>query len=134
MQTSPTNFRVGQNVVFGRPNGEQTHGVVIKVNGKTLKIEQTEVRGQVRERKVGTVWRVAASFVRAADPLQVPVPVAKPVRSMDAIMADMQRVESALSPQYQVRWDGERPRGQAKAAERVLTRRLAELASELARA
>jgi hypothetical protein len=133
MQTNTTNFRVGQNVVFGRPNGEQTHGVVIKVNGKTLKIEQTEVRGQVRERKVGTVWRVAASFVRAADPLQVPVAVAKPVRSMEAIMADMQRVESALSPEN-LFWDGERPRSQAKAAERVLTRRLAELESELARA
>ena len=133
MKTSTENFRVGQHVVFGRPNGEQTHGVVIKVNGKSLKIQQTEVRGQVRERGVGTVWRVAASFVALAEPIQVLVPVAKPVRSMEAIMADMQRVESALSPEN-LFWDGERPRGQAKAAERVLTRRLAELESELARA
>jgi len=63
-----TTFKPGDHVVFGRPNGTQTHGIVRKVNGKTLKIEQTEARavrfatGPLRQ--AGTKWRVATSLVR----------------------------------------------------------------------
>jgi len=59
-------FQVGDPVVFGRPNGEQTHGIVRGVNSKTLRIEQTEARGQTRVRQAGVKWRVAVSFVRHA--------------------------------------------------------------------
>lgn len=71
-----TNFKVGDFVVFGHPNGAQTHGIVRKVEGKTLKIEQTEARvvrfatGPLRQ--AGTKWRVATSLVRhAAKPSDV---------------------------------------------------------------
>jgi len=144
-------FKVGDPVVFGRPNGEQTHGIVLKVNGKTLKIEQTEARGQERIRQAGAKWRVAVSMVRHADPQQHVVgevliesdsrggpprhplqglvpPVRK--RSAQEIQAEIDSVESQLSPEN-LFWDGERPRGQAMAASRVLNRRLKALEQEL---
>lgn len=48
----------GDVVVFGRPNGEQTEGVVLKVNGKTVVIETIEARGTFRVREAGRKWRV----------------------------------------------------------------------------
>ena len=138
-------FKVGDPVVFGRPNGEQTHGVVRKVNGKTIKVEQTETRGSIRERAPGVVWRVAVSLVRHAVPHQHVMggvliesdqmgesprhpPVTK--RHPAAIQAEIDSVENQLSPEN-LFWDGERPRGQAMAASRVLNRRLKALEQEL---
>jgi hypothetical protein len=60
-------FKVGDRVVFGRPNGEQTFGTVVRVNRKSLSIKQTEVRGQKRVRAVGTKWRVHPSLVQHAN-------------------------------------------------------------------
>jgi hypothetical protein len=62
-----TTFNIGDEVVFGRPNGEQTHGRVVRVNRKSLSIEQMGERGQSRVRKAGTKWRVARSLVRHAN-------------------------------------------------------------------
>jgi hypothetical protein len=124
-------FKIGDPVVFGRPSGEQTHGVVLKVNGKTILIEQTEARGQGRVRQAGAKWRVAVSLVRHQDPNHVSAaPVEKPRRSRAEIQAEIDRVESQLSPEN-LFWDGERPRGQALKAGRALNRRLRELEQEL---
>ena len=57
---STHNFRVGDLVLFGRENGEKTAGRIVGLNEKTVKVEQTEARGG---RPVGTVWRVAPSFI-----------------------------------------------------------------------
>tara|TARA_R110002126_G_scaffold87908_1_gene210963 strand:- start:166 stop:555 length:390 start_codon:yes stop_codon:yes gene_type:complete len=51
-------YKIGMSVSFGRPNGEQTIGKIVKVNPKKLKIEQTEVRGSRKTHAVGTVWTV----------------------------------------------------------------------------
>jgi len=51
-------YKIGMSVSFGRPNGEQTIGKIVKVNLKNLKIEQTEVRGSRKTHAVGTVWTV----------------------------------------------------------------------------
>jgi hypothetical protein len=59
-------FRVGDVVVFGRPGGEQTIGRVLSVVAKSLAVEQLEERGRARKRGVGTRWRIAPSFARAA--------------------------------------------------------------------
>jgi hypothetical protein len=48
----------GMKVQFGRPNGEKTIGEIVKVNGKSLKIKQTEIRGTQKTHKIGTVWTV----------------------------------------------------------------------------
>jgi hypothetical protein len=121
------NFKVGDPVVFGRTHGEKTHGVIFKVNGKTLVIEQTEARGTTKVRTGAVKWRVAASLVRHADGS---TPVAKPKRSRAEIEQEIQAVDSKLSPEN-LFWDGERPRGQALAAARVLNRRMRELETEL---
>lgn len=62
---SKTNtFKVGDVVVFGRPNGEQTRGRVVRVNRKSIAIEQMGERGIHRAHKAGTKWRVHPSLVR----------------------------------------------------------------------
>jgi len=38
-------MRIGDRVLFGRPNGEQSLGEVIKVNFKTVKVRLLESRG-----------------------------------------------------------------------------------------
>lgn len=53
-------FNIGDLVLFGRTHGEKTRGRVVKINGSSIKVEQTEERGG---RPIGTVWRVASSLV-----------------------------------------------------------------------
>lgn len=59
-------YRVGDKVYFGRPNGEQTLGEVVKVNRKSLKIKSIEDRGWNRGKPAGTIWRVHPSLCRPA--------------------------------------------------------------------
>ena len=54
-----TGLKIGSQVTFGRPNGEQTKGEVIKINRKSVKVRQTEVRyGNGQTRNVGAGWNV----------------------------------------------------------------------------
>lgn len=62
------NFKVGDKVLFGRTNGEQTLGEVVKVNWKSLKVKTLESRGTKRNYRKGLVWRVPPSLCRPADP------------------------------------------------------------------
>jgi hypothetical protein len=48
----------GDVVVFGRPNGEKTEAIVVKVNRQTVLLETTEARGTLRVREAGRKWRV----------------------------------------------------------------------------
>ena len=36
-----TTFNIGDEVIFGRPNGEQTRGRIVKINARSLGVEQT---------------------------------------------------------------------------------------------
>ena len=57
-------MKIGSQVIFGRPNGEQTKGEVIKINRKSVKVKTTEVRyGNGRTRSVGAVWTVHPSLL-----------------------------------------------------------------------
>lgn len=56
----------GSKVVFGRPNGEQTTGEVVKVNRTTFKIRTLEERGSGRGAGAGAIWKVHKSLVRPA--------------------------------------------------------------------
>jgi hypothetical protein len=56
--------RVGMKVFFGRINGEQTLGEIVKVNAKCAKIRQLEQRGV---NAAGTIWRVPYYFVSSAE-------------------------------------------------------------------
>ena len=67
MQNFPhlAGLKIGSPVIFGRPNGEQTKGEVIKINRKSVKVRQTEVRfGNGRTRQEGQVWNVHPSCLK----------------------------------------------------------------------
>lgn len=57
--------RVGMEVIFGRGNGEQTRGVVIKINRAKAKVQTVENRG--RSSAAGAVWSVPYSLMQPAD-------------------------------------------------------------------
>ena len=122
-------FNVGDIVIFGTPNGEKTRGRVVRVNRKSLSIEQLEVRGQQRVRSVGTKWRCHPSLVRLADGT-APAPKAK--RPDAEILSDLRSIESRLSPEN-LSWDGERSPAQVRAAARRLNAEKRRLTKELGR-
>lgn len=122
-------FNVGDIVIFGTPNGEKTRGRVVRVNRKSLSIEQLEVRGQQRVRGVGTKWRCHPSLVRLADGT-APAPKAK--RPDSEILSDLRSIESRLSPEN-LSWDGERSPAQVRAAARRLNAEKRRLTKELGR-
>jgi hypothetical protein len=72
-----TTLKYGDKVLFGRPNGEKTLGRVLKVNRKSVKVEQLEARGQFRSYAVGTKWNLGPSFVERA-PAEGAAPAAAP--------------------------------------------------------
>ena len=124
-----TTFNIGDEVIFGRPNGEQTRGRVLRVNRKSISVEQMETRGQSRIRKAGVKWRVARSLVRHANGA-APAPKAKRLDAL--IIQELRRIEGSLSPEN-LHWDGERSASQARAAERRLLSQQRALHAELGR-
>ena len=56
-------LRVGMRVMFGRTNGEQTLGEIVKLNVKTAKVKQLESRGVNKSHAVGTIWKVPFSLL-----------------------------------------------------------------------
>ena len=67
MQNFPhlNGMKIGSQVIFGRPNGEKTRGEVIKINRKSVKVRQTEVRyGNGRTKQEGQVWNVHPSCLK----------------------------------------------------------------------
>lgn len=90
-------LRIGDKVVFGRSRGEMTLGEVVKVNAKTVKIRQLELRGR---HAIGTVWTVAANLctpVVSTVPNTTSTPAApQETRSESAIMQEIQALESRL--------------------------------------
>lgn len=87
-------FYVGQAVVFGRGNGEQTKGVVMKVNAKSVKVRQTEARGN---HFAGEVWTVSPALIRSADGVPVAPPASKPVK--DGLDWNRDCVSCGLKPE-----------------------------------
>ncbi|RJQ25417.1 hypothetical protein C4565_08330 [Candidatus Parcubacteria bacterium] len=55
-------FKKDDKVRFGRKGGEQTEGIVEKVNAKSLKIKSLESRGRDGRVSAGQVWRVHPSL------------------------------------------------------------------------
>lgn len=53
--------RIGMPVVFGRNNGEKTHGVITKLNLKMAKVRLLEARGS--RSQAGATWGVAYSLL-----------------------------------------------------------------------
>lgn len=137
MRTS--NFKIGDKVLFGRPNGEKTLGVVEKVNAASLKIRTLESRGLAREKSAGIIWRVHPNLVEHADDNQAPVthqpsaprsyfqstPAPKKARTEQDLVRALIEIDIQLSPEN-LSCDGEIPRS-------VWRKRAASLEAEQAR-
>lgn len=138
--SSTSDYKVGDKVVFGRPNGEQTEGTVVKVNRAKLKVRQDETRGTARIRPAGTIWTVPPSLCRkvgsgapVGTPLSTP-PAPKVKRPEAEVMADILSVYCSLSPEN-LSCDGElsmsRIRSRAASLRADLRRLFAELGREV---
>lgn len=57
--------RVGMEVIFGRGNGEQTRGIIVKINRAKAKVQTTENRGS--KSQAGAVWSVPYSLMTPAN-------------------------------------------------------------------
>jgi hypothetical protein len=60
-------IRMGMTVVFGRPNGEKTRGVVRRISAKSVAVETVEARGTNGRSAPGQKWRVHPSLIQPAD-------------------------------------------------------------------
>ena len=123
-------FQVGDKVIFGRGNGEQTLGTVVKVNRVKLKVRQDESRGTMKSYPVGTIWTVPPSLLRKAN--GTAAPAAKAKRPNAEILAAAERIMWQLEPEV-LYCDGERSRSQAHRAAASLRRQFQELEMELGR-
>jgi len=54
--------RVGLPVIFGRPNGEKTKGIIRKINPTTAKVETTEDRSN--RTVAGQMWKVQYALIQ----------------------------------------------------------------------
>lgn len=84
-------FKAGDKVIFGRRHGEQTIGRVVRVNRRSLTVEQLEARGTLRDYPVGTKWKVSRALVRLAEEAEAapakaatPAPAKAAPRNVDA--------------------------------------------------
>lgn len=125
-------FRIGDLVTFGRPNGEQTEGRVLRVNAASVTIEQTEQRGVTRVREAGAKWRVHPSLVRLVSNAGSTPAAPKAKRSEADLLAALRRIENSLSPEN-LFCDGERPRAEARRIESRLMAERSVVVAELGR-
>ena len=127
-------FKPGMSVVFGRKHGEQTTGVVVRANAKTITVRQTESRGTMRNYPVGTIWRVGRSMVKPVGSSAVAVlPSAPAVKRAESVILDeIGNVYCELSPEN-LTCDGELPWAQVRRKQIALKGRLKALCSELGR-
>ena len=127
-------IKPGMSVVFGRTHGEQTLGVVVRVNAKTVTVRQTESRGTMRDYPVGSIWRVGRSMVKPVGSSAVAVlPSAPAVKRADSVILDeISNVYGELSPEN-LTCDGELSGAQVRRKLAALNGRLKALCSELGR-
>ena len=128
---NPTAFRtytpkVGEKVLFGRSQGEQTRGTVMAVNRTKAKIRQDEQRGAQKSHPIGTIWTVPFNLM-SIDPsggisnedVKTQIDTALPAEDTplpmflkpgdNGIMIAITEVYGALSPEN-LSCDGEAPR------------------------
>lgn len=65
-------LKIGQTVSFGRPNGEKTLGIIIRLNISSATIESIEDRGITSVKRSGLKYRVAYEFIYPANQMSIP--------------------------------------------------------------
>ena len=130
---------LGMSVIFGRGKGEQTKGIIRKLNLKTAKVETTENRGS--KTTAGVKWSVGYSLMRPAGSQVVsdadadaePYPFNIFTRGADkCIMEAIFSCYMDLSPEN-LSCDGELSRNQVLARSRELETKLNHLFKALGR-
>lgn len=129
-----SDYKVGDQVIFGRSQGEQTLGEVVRLGRTKLKVKQLEQRGTMRTFAVGTIWTVPPSLCRKVDgtTAATPAPVTTPKRPEAEILRDIMGCYSALSPEN-LHCDGEISRAAAARKAVALNARLRALFAEIGR-
>lgn len=122
----------GDRVFFGRTNGEQTLGEVVKVNRVKVKVKQLDSRGTYRSYPVGTVWTVPVSLLRRADGVAATPEPPKPKRAEDVVMNEIRGIYCQLSPEN-LTCDGELSRTAVRRRSAALNRALRACFQELGR-
>lgn len=129
-----TKFFVGQIVLFGRGNGEQTRGEVIKVNPTRLKVKTLESRGTKKAYPVGSVWVVPFALATPETGATASTPstpkALTPAREAEILREAANCHWKLDSPEYLFA-DGERSRSAAHALARNLAARIKALEKEL---
>jgi hypothetical protein len=78
--------KVGMKVMFGRPNGEQTLGEIIKINPTKAKVKALASRGNGRGSDVGTIWTVPYSLMTPTGVAMLDELNSRPPLSLDGLM------------------------------------------------
>lgn len=121
---------VGDKVLFGRRNGEQTAGTVLKVNRTTVVVRQDEARGTLKSHLVGTKWKVASNLVTKVEGGPVEAPKAQ--RPEADVLRDILECYAGLSPEN-LTCDGELPRHMVVRRAAALRANLRSLFTEIGR-
>lgn len=120
---------VGMRVRFGRPQGEQTLGEVVKLNQNKAKVRTLEARGQQRIGFVGEIWVVPYGMLSPADldtTLTPPQPKRFAGPSERQILLAIRATYAELSPEN-VSCDGELSAAQVRVRCHLLHDRLRHL-------
>lgn len=120
-------LRIGDEVLFGRPNGEKSLGKVIKLNPKAAVIATLNERGNGRS-EVGAKWRVAYSLIYpkgGKTPKSNEEEIAyNPFSTIENhLMGALVEIYSGLSPEN-LHCDGEASLSQVVARKEELTQQL----------
>lgn len=112
------NMKKGDMVIFGRHNGEQTVGEIVRVNSKTYGIKQIGTRGTQKNHAEGTVWRVGKGLVRPYTGGAITKPAPKPEMFSDftteeQVMRQAGWIACGRSPEN-LACDGEASRAQMR--------------------
>ncbi len=96
-------LRIGQEIYFGRPNGEKTLGKIIKLNPTKALVETLESRGS--RTGTGDKWRVPYGIIypkgdsSAKTPVKIPVQYNQFGGVENLLMQALVSVYSGLSPE-----------------------------------
>lgn len=128
------NCKINMTVLFGRPNGEKTRGIIKRLNQRTCAVETTEARGTQKTVSAGKIWKVPYELLYSvngdSDP-KICKPIPEP--SLDlrkyydpidkGIIELIVNCYVALSPEN-LTCDGELPAAQVRARSTFLRKKL----------
>lgn len=87
-------MKIGDRVIFGRPNGTKTLGEIVKINPRRIKVKTLEARGVGRD--AGVVWNVSPALLSPA-----PFNLADEIESADRAMIEARVALATATRNYE---------------------------------